>query len=564
MYLGSKRRRRSPRLTIFLLLLILIATVFVRYIANNQPEWAKPFEPTPIPTRSAQSYAAEAEAYYNEGQLDEAIASYQQVLAINPEDPMAYVRLAGFLILRERTAEAVQQAKEAVLLEPSDPQALAILCRALDWEGQYTQAFEVCECAIEIDPDYAEAYAYLAEVYADTGAWRAARQYAQQAIDLDYQSMDAHRNQGYALEMQGRFREAAEAYENAIFLHPKMATLYNDVGRNYRAMGKFTDAVDRFEKVIRLDPASPVGYDQLGWTYYAAGEYARAQDNLEQAILVDPDYAASWGHLGIVNYALQQYEEAIVPLQQTVRLAEKDHMRDVRQVIVIGQDTTYDPPYPIERMRGDFYPFDRRGVDTLEVHLSPVLQQRAAVPQRDRTCGDLIAAELGPSGPDEESRPADTELAETIEPDIAFLNATGHGTLDVNEGQLEIRLTNIPQPAGIPYVAQLLTWPDTTTSIGYFQPDAQGNATISFTFEDVHTAPVEYYYTLGFSYVHLGQCHKGVPWLLTSIDIDPSVSNPAWQGLAQCPEAAETYQAPEPPPTLTPEPTETPEGQSPQ
>ena len=73
-------------------------------------------------------------------------------------------------------------------------------------------------------------------------------------------------------------------------------------------------------------------------------------------------------------------------------------------------------------------------------------------------------------------------------------------------------------------------------SLGYFQPDVEGNASLNFTFKDVRSAPIDYYTLLGFSYVFLGQCEKGVPWLLNSLDIDPSPTNPAWQGLADCPE----------------------------
>jgi hypothetical protein len=43
---------------------------------------------------------------------------------------------------------------------------------------------------------------------------------------------------------------------------------------------------------------------------------------------------------------------------------------------------------------------------------------------------------------------------------------------------------------------------------------------------------------LGFSYAFLGQCDKAVPRLLDSLDIDPSPTNPAWQGLGECPENA--------------------------
>ena len=544
MYIGRKPQRRSPRLILLLLVLIAAAGTFVYYSWAFQPPWTKPFEPTPTPTRTPQSYVLEAEAYFGQGQLDDAIAAYEQAASINPDDMMVQIRLAQFLILRQRTAEALGTAQQAVLLEPSDPQALATLCRALGWEGQYAEAFDACECAIELDPDYAEAYAYLAKAYVDTGDWISARQYAQQAVDTNFQSMDAHFHQGYILEAQGRYRQAAEAYENAIVLHPNLAPLYISAGQNYRVLGQFTEAIDRFEKAARIDPANPMSYDQLGWTYYVAGQYSRAIDNLEQATLIDPDYTASWGHLGIVYYVLQQYEEVIPVLQQAISLAEKNYLRRARRVTVIGQDTSREPPQSIELMGGDFPPPGGQDGKVISANLFPVLGQARIIPQADQTCGDLIADELRQqsvvsgesSGPDAENLGDETDPAETPTTSARFLNTHADASLDLNTGVLELRLTEVPQPETIPYEAQLLMWPDDTLSLGYFQPDAEGNATLSFTFSDIRSAPIDYYTLLGFSYVFLDQCDKGVPWLLDSIDLDANPTNPAWQGLADCPE----------------------------
>jgi tetratricopeptide (TPR) repeat protein len=543
MYLGRKPQRRSPRLTLLLLILIAAAASFVYYLGAYQPRWSQPFEPTPTPTRTPQSYIAEAEAYYGQGQLDEAIAAYEQAVRINPDDVMSHVRLAHLLVLRERSVEALLQAQQAVLQEPSNPQGLGALCRALDWEGQYGQAFDACECAIELDPNYAEAYAYLAQTYADTGDWIPARQYAQQAVQMNYQSMDAHFIRGYVLEAQGRYREAAEAYDNAIILHPRLAPLYIGSGQNHRVLGQFKEAVDRFEKATRLDPANPAGYDQLGWTYYNQGEYSRAIETLEQATLIGPDHTASWGHLGIAYYVLQQYEEVVPALRQAIRLAEKDYLRRARRVVVIGQDTSQDPPQAVELMQADFHSANG-DAETLSADLSPVLDQARLIPRPDQTCGDLIAQKLSPlpiataGPPTVQASPAGPPVPteETPTPAARFANASGRATLALDEGRFDLQLTGLPQPEGIPYEAQLLVWPDDKLSMGYFQPDAAGNATLTFTFKDTRSAPIDYYTLLGFSHVFLGQCAQGVPWLMASLDIDPDPSNPAWQGLAQCPE----------------------------
>jgi len=535
MYLGSRPRRRSPRVTVILLLLILIATLAVHYIATYQPTWSQAFETTPTPTRSAQSYTAEAEAYIHLGQLDEAIAAYQRAVAVAPGDAMGYKRLAELFIWRERTVEALYHARQAVILEPSNAQTVAILCRALDWEAEYADALQACECALELDPKYAEGYAYLSEVDADVGNWSAARKNAQQAIDLNFQSMDAHRNLGYVLELQGRYKQAAQEYENAVFLQPRLAALYIGLGRTYRSLNKFTDAIDRLEHATRLEPANPVGYDQLGWTYYTAGQYSKAVDALERATQVDAEYTAAWGHLGLVNYLTQQYEKAIIDLERSIKLAEKDHMERVRRVVIVqpvagGQDEVQPG---VELLSGEFTPLDRRGATGLTATLTIAAPAAKVTPESGGTCGDTIASGLG------RLVSSDVYTSEAALSGSGAPPPAGVATLDLNSGRLEVRLTGLPQPGGTPYEAQLKMWPAKTISLGPVQPDAQGNAAVEYTFDfnQLHPAPIETYYALGFSYIHLDQCDKGVPWLLKSLDIDSGQGNPAWQGLADCPQS---------------------------
>ena len=497
-----------------------------------------PFDVTPVPTRSAPSYQAEAEAYFSEGQLDAATAAYYRAIELDPNDVDTRVQLSELLIWRERSAEALQQAQEAVVLEPSNSQALAVLCRAYDWEGLYADAFDACDCALELASDNAQAYAYLAEVYADTGVWGAARENAAKAVELDYQSMAAHRNMGYTYEMQGRFSQAAESYENAIFLEPRLAPLYVSAGRTYRVMGKFPEAIDRIQRVTRLEPDNPAGYDQLGWTYYVAGDYARAVQNLELATQLDPSYAISWGHLGIVNYVMQQYEEAIIDFQKAIELFEMDYLRDnVRKVAILDQDTTLDPPRPIVVLEGPLLPLDRQGVTTLSASLKPAEPKLKLAPSLDQTCGNVIAAQLMAEShltdSAQETEELDTNTPSTVDP---FESAWGEAELNLDTGRLMIRVADLPQPVGVPYEVQAVNRPETNVSLGYFQPDAAGDASVEFGFGEAHPAPVEYYYSLGFSYIHLDDCKRGLPWLLLSLDIDPSPTNPAWKGLDDCPQ----------------------------
>ncbi|RME49668.1 MAG: tetratricopeptide repeat protein, partial [Caldilineae bacterium] len=513
-------------------MLVLTALILLGlWFIQKQPEWARPFEPTPTPTLPASYYLTEGDIAFAEGQLQQAVEAYEAAIALEPDNDAPYMKAARTLIYLGDTARALTRAEQAVLLQPDSAPNLAEYCRALDWEGQYSPAFDACDCAIELDPTYAPGYAYLSEVYADQADWVPARTTAQQALDVDFQSPEAHHNMGYALEVQGRYAQAVEFYENAITLRPKLAPYYMAAGRNYYWLGQFDKAADRFGEAIKLDPANPAGYDQLGWTYHANGEDGRAIDALEQAIGVDPTHARAWGRLGTIYYLRQNYEEALKILPTAIELAENQFLSRARKIQILTQVEGLSGPETVPILQGRFeHPADpAAGILTADIR---PIRWTTEAPQSESnlTCGRLIARNIQNQ----------IVLASPVQ-DIAFSRAfsqtTGRATLNLSTGELTLQLNNLPPPRELPYEVQIRYRPDQTEGLGYIQPDAQQRVETQFTIAARASAPVEYYYELGLSYVYLTppRCEEAIPWLLKALDKDPAYYNPAWAGLKICP-----------------------------
>lgn len=544
MYIHRERKRRSSPIRVLILSLLILGGL---WLIREQPDWARPFEPTPTPTRTAISFIVDGDISFSTGDLKAAVAAYEEAIRLEPDNDVPYIRQSRLLIYTGDTLKALERAEQAVTLNPNSAENLAGYCRALDWEAQYSHALDVCECAIELDPGYAPAYAFLAEVYADEADWVPARTTAQKALELDFQSMEAQHNMGYALEVQGRYRDAVEFYENAITLAPKLSPLYLAAGRNYYWLGDFEQAADRFKQAIKLDPANAVGYDRLGWTYHTDGEYARAVDALEQAIAVDPLNAQAWGHLGTVYYTRQNYEEAIRILAKAVELAEQAFLRRVRTIRVYTQVDGISGPEAVPILRGRFFPSP-----TDETELVASLTALKSAPPVDesgppQTCGELIAHSIQY----QTIRLSPTESLNYTDP---FTATAGTARFNIVSGELSLQLENMPQPESSPYEARLTFWPDREEGIGYFQPDGANRVDFRATFSERAVAPVEYYYELGLSYAYMSppQCEQAVPWLLTALDLDAAYYNPAWEGLRLCPTDAS-------PPTPLPTPTPLPE-----
>ncbi len=396
MYLGApKPKRHDSPWRVLVLVILIIGGLYVLRQQVGGASWTRPFDPTPTPTRSAESYFDEAEALYNDGLLDQALVAYRQAFAVDSQDNVALFRLARLMVLRGQTAQVLEQYGSRLQDEKlGNVRTQAVLCMALDWHAPFNNvdllpvyvslgvfkadevqspdweydrdrvarrlvqtAQKVCERALRADPDFPEGYAYLAETLADRERFQEAQAAAQIGIDLNPNIPDTQRAMAYLYEVQGEYEKAIGYYEAAIRAHDRLDFLHIALGRNYRAIGwrmklqglpddkslpYFQKAVTAFEAAIQVNPRNPQCYDEIGWTYgnYMGSDRAvkqRAIDYLEEALNQDPEYALAYRHLGqVYYYDLRNYEETIPNLEKAIELGGLSTTDEAMSHIMLG------------------------------------------------------------------------------------------------------------------------------------------------------------------------------------------------------------------------------------
>jgi tetratricopeptide (TPR) repeat protein len=326
MYIRPPKKRGSSPIRVLILLALIAAG---SYILLYRRDIIEPLQigPTPTPTPTAGDVMDDAHELYLEGDLDGAMARYEQASALEPADPEPYVWLSLLLTLRGRTSEAVEKARQGVGIAPDSARTLAALCMALDWDAgvgeqdKLQEALTACLSATDLDPTYAEAQAYLAEVYTDLGQTSQAVEAGRLAVSLDDSSVFAHRDLGYALQKQRHYDQAVAEYQRASQLHPRLAQPYIDLGHLYRLRNRYKDAISFYEKATVVDANSAYALDALGWWgYFKTGDYQRAAVVLQKATEVEPPYGPAFGHLGLTYYVLRNYEQAIPAYQKGLEM----------------------------------------------------------------------------------------------------------------------------------------------------------------------------------------------------------------------------------------------------
>ena len=340
-------RRSEPRRIIILLLLILGGVLI---LGQQERGRIRPIgAPTPAPTRTATSYAEEAEALFAAGKLDAAIDAYKKATARDSRNVDYWVALARIQIYNRQYEPALQTAETARLVAPNNVKSKSIYAWAVYWNFGLTgckcktqeEALTAAREALALDRNYAPAHAYYSEILNDAGQFAEGASQAQQALALDPNSLDARRAMGMANEMVGNYQGAAERYKSALAINPNLLTLYLRLGRMYQALAQkgemdYQQAIDAFTKANAINPDDVDPYLALSEVYYQDDQLGVAEQYLEQALARQPANPLIHGKLGLLLFRRKNYEGAEPELRLAIYGGQYEVSKDQPKVTVKG------------------------------------------------------------------------------------------------------------------------------------------------------------------------------------------------------------------------------------
>ncbi len=319
-----------------------------------------------------------AQVAQNIKSYDAAAEFLRLCLEERPNLPFLHRSLASVLEMGGKTDEAIASANRAIEINPQDVEAHSTLAWVFTHSSQYQKAIEKYEQMLRDfgdNPDDARSTRYmLSNVYVQTGQYqKAIEEYERLLKDFGDNAEVARRTRlmlSNVYVQTGEMEKSEQVLEEILKEHPDDAAANNDLGYLWADQGK---NLEQAEKMIRKaldryaaerepgEPEKNAAYlDSMGWVLYKLGRPEEAAKFLEEAISVDEgaEDGTIVDHLGDVYMRLKQSakaKELWLKAQKILEAAEGPRREDKRlkeiQQKLKNLDEQKDNPGEIKRER---------------------------------------------------------------------------------------------------------------------------------------------------------------------------------------------------------------------
>ncbi|HFC11716.1 MAG TPA: tetratricopeptide repeat protein [Anaerolineae bacterium] len=332
--------KRGPSCFLIIIVFLLMGIAF--YLFNNRNEIKAAIVPAPTltPTQSPANLVLRAQLYVRDGEFDNAIASYEDVIKIAPDRIDNYIRLIDLLVQVGNPERALELADQALAIDEGNDQLYTVKAASHLRNGdrlaensenpdtEYARAVEAARAATRLNSQNARAHAYIAAglVREDISLVNQALVSAQEALDITerdaredptrkldkvvlYHYAEVQSAAGYYDIAQERLSQAFDIDKNYLDARMELARIYFFYRKNNAG------AIDLLETATENNPNNADLFDTLAYFEIVAGYYDKAEEYARRAVNANPDMVRAHAHLGWAYFKNSNYPLAIDALK---------------------------------------------------------------------------------------------------------------------------------------------------------------------------------------------------------------------------------------------------------
>ena len=240
-------------------------------------------------------------AMFQHGYLDEAAASFQQVIAAKPDDAEGYYNLGTLSLQRHDFPQARRYLEQTLKLRPNYPEAWNNLGMMAAQEGNAGEAVQNFQQSLLLRPGYATALLNLGNVYRRQGDFAKAQECLTHALDIQPNDPETNYSLGMFYAQQNELPRAADFLQKAAELRPDYPEALNNLGVLYVREQEYAKAEEKFRNCIRVNPKFDQAYLNLARLYVMQNDKEKARAVLQDLLRALPESATGKQAMDVLN-----------------------------------------------------------------------------------------------------------------------------------------------------------------------------------------------------------------------------------------------------------------------
>ncbi len=240
-------------------------------------------------------------AFFQHGYLDQAEASFKQVIVGNPDSSEANYNLGTLYLRKNALPEARRYLEQTVRLQLKYPEAWNNLGMIAAQEGKADEAVANFRQSLAQRPDYVTALLNLGNFYRRQGVFGEAEKLLVRALELDPDNPEANYSLAMFFAKNEQVNRALPYLEKAISLRPDYPDALNNLGVLFIRSKNYSEAEERFKTCIRVAPNFDQGYLNLARLYVILNDKDKARAALQDLLRLQPQHKVAQQALEMLN-----------------------------------------------------------------------------------------------------------------------------------------------------------------------------------------------------------------------------------------------------------------------
>lgn len=264
-------------------------------------------------------------AYRQAGRREEAFKTFERMRAIlGPESTRPDLLAIDTLREEQDYREMLARAEEAARRYPEERMFKLLQAQALGALGRLEEALALLDALMTGSAEDIEVLSIKAQVLSDAERYKEAEAALQEALRRDPRNNAVLVQLSVTQERLGRFAEAEATLRLLLERDPDNAVALNNLGYYLAERGeRLQEALELIRRAVTIDPTNGAYLDSLGWVYFQLGQLEEAERYLQQALVHQPRDATIHEHLGDLYLRWGKREKAQHAYERAYELARE-------------------------------------------------------------------------------------------------------------------------------------------------------------------------------------------------------------------------------------------------